>query len=124
MIDPAVSDSVLEVLSRHGVQLAIDDFGTGHSSLARLRTLPAALLKVDRSFVAELGDDPAAAAMTATIISLAHSLGLEAVAEGIETEAQRQILIEQGCRLGQGFHFSQPVPAAEISSRWLRRPAA
>ncbi|MDX6532798.1 MAG: hypothetical protein QOF68_542 [Gaiellales bacterium] len=124
MIDPTVSDQVLDLLSSHGLRLAIDDFGTGHSSLSRLRQLPATMLKVDRSFVMELGDDPAAEAMVATIIGLARNLGLEPVAEGIETEQQRQILLRLGCRIGQGFHFSQPVPAAEISSRWALLPAA
>jgi diguanylate cyclase (GGDEF)-like protein/PAS domain S-box-containing protein len=117
MIDPTVSDQVLEVLSRHGLRLAIDDFGTGHSSLARLRQLPATMLKVDRSFVMELGDDPAAEAMVATIIGLARNLGLEPVAEGIETEQQRQILVALGCRLGQALQPSCPrgAPAGCVS---------
>ncbi|MDX6552967.1 MAG: hypothetical protein QOH74_1455, partial [Gaiellales bacterium] len=124
MIDPTVSDQVLERLSRAGLRLAIDDFGTGHSSLARLRQLPATILKIDRSFVMELGDDPAAEAMAATIIGLARNLGLEPVAEGIETDGQRRILLALGCRLGQGFYFSEAVPAAEISASRALLPAA
>jgi diguanylate cyclase (GGDEF)-like protein/PAS domain S-box-containing protein len=124
MTDPAVSDSVLERLSGAGLRLAIDDFGTGHSSLARLRQLPASTLKIDRSFVMELGDDPSADAMVETIIGLARNLGLEPLAEGIETEQQRAILIRLGCRIGQGFYFSRPRPAAEISAACALRAAA
>jgi EAL domain-containing protein (putative c-di-GMP-specific phosphodiesterase class I) len=124
MADPAVSDRVLERLAGAGLRLAIDDFGTGHSSLARLRQLPARTLKIDRSFVMELGDDPSADAMVETIIGLARNLGLEPLAEGIETEQQRAILIRLGCRLGQGFYFSRPRPAADISPACALRPAA
>ena len=124
MADPAVSDRVLERLAGAGLRLAIDDFGTGHSSLARLRQLPASTLKIDRSFVMELGDDPSADAMVETIIGLARNLGLEPLAEGIETEQQRAILIRLGCRLGQGFYFSRPRPAVEISAACALRSAA
>jgi EAL domain-containing protein (putative c-di-GMP-specific phosphodiesterase class I) len=114
---------VLKRLAGAGLRLSIDDFGTGHSSLARLRQLPATTLKIDRSFVMELGDDPSAEAMVATIIGLAHNLGLEPLAEGIETEQQRMILTRLGCRLGQGFYFSRPRPAAEISACTTRSAA-
>ncbi|HYW28858.1 MAG TPA: bifunctional diguanylate cyclase/phosphodiesterase, partial [Gaiellales bacterium] len=124
MIDPSVCDSVLARLSQAGLRLAIDDFGTGHSSLARLRELPVTTLKIDRSFVRELGGDPAAEALVDTIIGLARNLGLEPLAEGIETEQQRVILLARGCRAGQGFLFSRPVPAAQISDRCAIRRAA
>ena len=124
MIDPSVCDSVLARLSQAGLRLAIDDFGTGHSSLARLRELPVTTIKIDRSFVRELGDDPAAEALVDTIIGLTRNLGLEPLAEGIETEQQRVILLARGCRLGQGFLFSRPVPASRISDRCAIRRAA
>jgi diguanylate cyclase len=124
MTDPSVSDRVLERLTGAGLHLAIDDFGTGHSSLARLRELPVTTLKIDRSFVRELGSDPAADVLVDTIIGLARNLGLEPLAEGIETEQQRAILLARGCRLGQGFLFSRPVPAAQISARYAPRRAA
>jgi EAL domain-containing protein (putative c-di-GMP-specific phosphodiesterase class I) len=115
---------VLARLSPAGQRLAIDDFGTGHSSLARLRQLPVTTLKIDRSFVRELGGDPAAEALVDTVIGLARNLGLEPLAEGIETEQQRVILLARGCRVGQGFLFSRPVPAARISDRCAIRRAA
>jgi diguanylate cyclase (GGDEF)-like protein/PAS domain S-box-containing protein len=124
MIDPSVCDAVLARLSQAGLRLAIDDFGTGHSSLARLRQLPVTTLKIDRSFVRELGGDPAAEALVDTVIGLARNLGLEPLAEGIETEQQRVILLARGCRVGQGFLFSRPVPAARISDRCAIRRAA
>lgn len=123
MIDPAVSDAVVERLASAGLRLAIDDFGTGHSSLARLRQLPVSTLKIDRSFISELGSDPAADALVDTIIGLAHSLGMEPLAEGIETELQRANLIARGCRIGQGFYFSRPLPAADISAGCARLAA-
>ena len=91
--------------------------------MARLRQLPVSTLKIDRSFVSELGSDPAADALVDTIIGLAHSLGMEPLAEGIETELQRANLIARGCRIGQGFYFSRPLPAADISAGCARRAA-
>jgi diguanylate cyclase (GGDEF)-like protein len=124
MADPAVSDRVLKRLSDAGLHLAIDDFGTGYSSLSRLRELPASTLKIDRSFVSELGTDPSADVMVQTVVGMARSLGLRPLAEGIETEQQRRILLAHGCRLGQGFLFSRPLPASEISRSCALRPAA
>ncbi len=96
-----------------GVRLAIDDFGTGHSSLGRLAALPVDALKIDRSFVRaipESGDAPLIRAM----VAMAHSLGLAVVAEGIETERQRQYLADLGCEHGQGFLFSRPMAAEAV----------
>lgn len=116
MTDPVRTKAVLSELERHGFQLAIDDFGAGHSSLARLSQLPAQLLKIDRSFVARLDEDPSAAAMVTAMIELARNLGMRALAEGVETEAQLAFLVERGCPLAQGFLFARPVPAEELEA--------
>jgi diguanylate cyclase (GGDEF)-like protein len=104
----------LRQLRRAGVSVAIDDFGTGYSSLSKLSTFPVDRLKIDRSFMnsirEESDDDPLVAAM----IALAHRLGLEVTAEGVETEAQRAFLRRNGCDLLQGFLFSRPVPADQF----------
>jgi diguanylate cyclase (GGDEF)-like protein len=109
----------LLALRAAGVRLAIDDFGTGHSSLSRLAVLPVDTLKVDRSFVRDIpveGDAPLVRAM----VAMAHSLGLGVVAEGIETERQRDYLTALGCEHGQGYLFSRPVPAADLASLLVR----
>jgi diguanylate cyclase (GGDEF)-like protein/PAS domain S-box-containing protein len=108
------NEPIIAELHERGLRLAIDDFGTGHSSLGRLNQMMVTTLKIDRSFVFDLPDDPSASVLVSTMIKLADGLGLSALAEGIETEAQRAWLVEQGCPLGQGFLFSRPVPAAQI----------
>ena len=105
---------VLAELHERGLKLAIDDFGTGHSSLGRLSQMLVTTLKIDRSFVSGLPDDPNSAVLVTSMIQLADSLGLLPLAEGIETEEQRRFVLERGCELGQGFLFSRPVPAEEI----------
>ena len=114
MADALRSEPIIAELHERGLRLAIDDFGTGHSSLARLNQMLVTTLKIDRSFIADLPGDPSAAVLVATIIQLAHNLGLHPLAEGIETEEQRAFLVENGCQLGQGFLFSKAVPADEI----------
>jgi len=116
MTDPVRTKAVLAELERHGFKLAIDDFGAGHSSLARLSQLPAQLLKIDRSFVARLEEDPGAAAMVTAMIELARNLGMRALAEGVETEAQLRFLVERGCPLAQGFLFARPVTPEELEA--------
>jgi diguanylate cyclase (GGDEF)-like protein len=102
-------------LAEHGIHLAIDDFGTGHSSLARLGEFPAGVLKIDRSFVRGLPDVRAARTLVNAIMYLAEGFHLTVVAEGVETEAQRQFLLDRGCRYAQGYLFSPPVEAAALS---------
>jgi len=103
-------------LRRLGIQIAIDDFGTGYSSLGYLQQFPTDILKVDRSFVGALGKgSPDADALAQAVVSLAHSLRLEVVAEGIEKVEQRDELLALGCRFGQGYLYAKPVEAAEIS---------
>jgi diguanylate cyclase (GGDEF)-like protein/PAS domain S-box-containing protein len=113
MDDVEFSHLTLERLKRLEVQLAVDDFGTGYSSLSYLRSFPVDLLKVDRSFVAGLGTEGGDEAIVAAIIRLAHTLGLEAVAEGVETAAQLARLRALGCNLAQGFYLAPPMPADE-----------
>ncbi len=104
----------LERLRSMGVSLAIDDFGTGYSSLAYLKQLPIDRLKIDRSFVKDILDDPENRAITTAVISLGHSLGLKITAEGIENEEQARFLYALQCDEGQGYLYSRPVPAEEF----------
>ncbi|HEX8084959.1 MAG TPA: EAL domain-containing protein [Solirubrobacteraceae bacterium] len=111
-----VAPAVLRELERLGVGLVLDDFGTGWSSLARLRHLPISGLKVDRSFVAELeGGEPTSGLIVAGIVQMSHALGLDSVAEGIETAAQADRLREVGCRHAQGYRFARPMDAGAVA---------
>lgn len=104
----------LERLRRLGVRVALDDFGTGQSSLASLRLLPIDVLKLDRSFVADIETDVRQRAMVHAVVQLAAALGVEVVAEGIEAAGQRDLLRQLGCQYGQGYLFARPGPAAEL----------
>jgi diguanylate cyclase len=108
----------LRELHEHGIRLALDDFGTGQSSLGLLRTCPVDSLKLDKSFVDEITESSRRPAVATAIIQMAQALGLDAVAEGIETEAQAVRLRRLGYRLGQGYHFARPLPAEEIAALW------
>jgi EAL domain-containing protein (putative c-di-GMP-specific phosphodiesterase class I) len=110
----------LHRLNAIGVEVSIDDFGTGYSSLAYLTTLPISELKIDRSFVKELGKQPKSAAVTSAIMALARSLRLRVVAEGVETAAQMEALHRLGCTVMQGFLFSKALPGAQIEE-WLQQ---
>jgi diguanylate cyclase (GGDEF)-like protein len=110
----------LAALRELGVGMAIDDFGTGYSSLGRLRDMPVDTLKIDRSFVMPLPDDHRAAQLTRAVIDLARVFAMQTVAEGVETEAQRQFLAEAGCNLFQGYLVAPPLPAEEFEARFVR----
>jgi diguanylate cyclase (GGDEF)-like protein len=106
----------LRSLRELGVRLAIDDFGTGYSSLSYLRQLPVDVLKIDRSFTSGLGRSGQDEALVQAILRLADSLGLEAIAEGVEVREQRDALVELGCSHGQGWHFARAVEASEMEA--------
>jgi diguanylate cyclase (GGDEF)-like protein len=121
MRDLDYATTILAQLREMGVRVAVDDFGTGYSSLAYLRRLAVDTLKIDRSFVNEL-DDGQGIAIVEAVIGLAHSLGLEVVAEGVETVAQLEALSQRGCHLIQGFLFARPMSCAMLAEA-LRNPA-
>jgi EAL domain-containing protein (putative c-di-GMP-specific phosphodiesterase class I) len=105
----------LLALKQLGVGLAIDDFGTGYSSLSYLRELPIDMIKIDKSFVRDIARSEQDLRLTDGIVRIAATLGLSAVAEGIETGEQRDLLAGIGCRYGQGFLFSRPLPPEEVT---------
>jgi diguanylate cyclase (GGDEF)-like protein len=115
--NPALVKRTLQKLRSAGITIALDDFGTGYSSLSYLHQFPLQALKIDRSFVAELtaSGNSGSSAVVRAILALAGSLGMQVIAEGIENETQRELLLRLGCEIGQGFLFGQPQPA----SRWL-----
>ena len=114
MSDPEKSIDILEHLSAMGVLVSVDDFGTGYSSMSYLRRFPIDKLKIDRVFIDEIVSRPEDASIVRAIVSLAHSLRLKVVAEGVETPAQLDFLKTAGCDEYQGYHFSRPLPAADF----------
>lgn len=116
MQHPEAVTAVLQQLAAQRVQTCLDDFGTGYSSLSHLHQLPIAFLKIDQSFVRRLGADDDALAIVKTIIVLAHQLGRQVIAEGVETADQLTILRALGCEYGQGYFFAKPLPCADVSS--------
>ena len=104
----------LQILKEKGFRIALDDFGTGYSSLSYLRKLPLSTLKIDRSFIQDMGSDDASLSIVKTIVQLAHSLKLDLVAEGVEEEAQALQLLTMGCQQAQGFLYYKPLPEKEL----------
>ena len=118
MGDAARVSDVLPKLRDMGIRLSIDDFGTGYSSLARLKQMPVGQVKIDRSFVKHLTEDPADAAIVSGTVELAHNLGLEVVAEGVETAETFDALASMGCDIAQGWWLAPALPA-DLLGTWI-----
>jgi diguanylate cyclase (GGDEF)-like protein len=114
MEDPEAALATMNALTDLGVKLVLDDFGTGYSSLAYVQRFPIAVLKVDRSFVANLGEESSEAAIVSAVVNMAHGLQVDVVAEGVETPTQAAALQALGCRYAQGYLYGRPMPAAEL----------
>jgi diguanylate cyclase (GGDEF)-like protein/PAS domain S-box-containing protein len=112
MIDPVRAQQMLEQLSALGLRISIDDFGSGYTSLGQLTSLPVSELKIDRSFVMTMAEDPGNAMIVQSIVDLGHNLGITLVAEGVETEQSLTTMAGLGCDVAQGYHICRPIPAA------------
>ena len=115
--------AALHALSTMGLRFAIDDFGTGYSSLTYLKRFPIDILKIDKTFVRDITQNADDAAIVKAIIMMAHSLGIQVLAEGVETREQAEFLREQGCDLAQGYYFSPPLPGKEIPRLLVENPS-
>ena len=122
MANPEQNQRELMALKAMGVTIAIDDFGSGFSSLNYIKRLPVDVLKIDREFVKDIETDPNDRAIITGIVALAQSLNLVTVAEGVETEPQRQLLKELDCDIFQGYLLSKPVPVADFERTFLAHP--
>jgi len=116
--------TILKKIHDRGIKLAFDDFGTGYASLSYLTRFPLSRIKVDRSFIGKVTDDAGDAAIVRSLIAMAHNLGLEVVAEGVETTAQAAFLVEQRCEVAQGYLYAKPLPAADFEAYLRNRPIA
>jgi EAL domain-containing protein (putative c-di-GMP-specific phosphodiesterase class I) len=122
--DLSVARAALNTLRAHGIRIALDDFGTGYATLTSLRQLPIDMLKIDRTFVAGLGESDQDARIVASVVSLAKSIGIHAVAEGVETLRQADAVRAVGCGLGQGYYWSAAVPASDLPETLTRITSA
>jgi EAL domain-containing protein (putative c-di-GMP-specific phosphodiesterase class I) len=120
MSGPEEVDRLMAEIRALGVELSIDDFGTGYSSLAYLKRFPVQTLKIDRSFIKDLGKDEQSVAIVRSIVTLGHGLNLRVVAEGVETHVQLAMLAELSCDEYQGFHFSRPVERDKVLEMLIR----
>jgi EAL domain-containing protein (putative c-di-GMP-specific phosphodiesterase class I) len=127
LTESLLADNVEDIIAKmtdlraRGVSFSLDDFGTGYSSLSYLKRLPLSQLKIDQSFVREVLTDPNDAAIARTIVLLGQSLGLAVIAEGVETDGQRQFLADNGCLAYQGYFFSRPLPIDQFEAFVRRR---
>jgi EAL domain-containing protein (putative c-di-GMP-specific phosphodiesterase class I) len=110
--------AVIKEFHQFGIKLSIDDFGTGYSSLSHLKYLPVDELKIDKSFVMHMNDDPNDFTIVRSVIDLAHNLGINTVAEGIEDQRTLERLRELGCDIAQGYHLARPMAANDLDT-WL-----
>ena len=111
----------LQAINDMDIRISIDDFGTGHSSLSYLKKLPVHKLKIDQSFIKDIPEDEEDTAIVKTIISLAKNLNLDVIAEGVETAAQKDFLVENGCTSIQGYYYGKPMPAKELKEKYLKK---
>ena len=116
MDNPRAAISVMDKLHERGIRMSIDDFGTGYSSLSYLKQFNVYMLKIDQSFVRDITDDPGDRAIVTAIINMASSLGLQTIAEGVETASQLNFLRLQGCNEVQGYYFSKPLTAKQFEA--------
>jgi EAL domain-containing protein (putative c-di-GMP-specific phosphodiesterase class I) len=116
LTDTVAVEEALNNLRRIGVRIAVDDFGTGYSSLSHLRLLPINMLKIDRSFVKEVGVNADSTAIVGAVIRLAGALGLSCVAEGVEEREQLNWLASMGCEMAQGYYFAMPEPPETVAT--------
>jgi EAL domain-containing protein (putative c-di-GMP-specific phosphodiesterase class I) len=120
MMDPVRAQAVLVGLSEEGFQIAIDDFGAGYTPPENIRGLPVDILKIDQPLIREIPDDKEVASFIESVVAFSVDLGCRAHAEGVETEEQRSFLVARGCGAGQGYLFSRPLPADEITQLFHR----
>ncbi len=124
LAEPAQALRSLLAVTQAGFTLSVDDFGTGYSSLSYLTRYPLAKVKIDMSFVRDMGAKPSARAVVAATLSMARDLGMKSLAEGVETSGQRDMLLAMGCELGQGYLFDRPLPGAQFARKWLAHGGA
>ncbi len=114
------STMILNQLKQLGIKLSMDDFGKGYSSLSYLKHLPIDTIKIDKSFVDDILDCANQGSIVKAIIDIGNSMNFTVIAEGIETEKQTNFLIENGCKVGQGYYYSKPVPADELEQLLIK----